>query len=225
MGVLIDDLISKGVDEPYRMFTSRAEYRLLLRFDNADERLSQIGRDVGLLGDGSFQAFSEKRKRIHAALDLLDSTRVLPTREINSRLEALGTQRLSAPTPLAALLRRPEVTYAMLRRVDAGLPELDPASRFQVELHARYEGYLSRQLADIEKMRSTEELELPQDLDYAALSTLSIEVRQKLGRHRPRTLGQASRISGITPAAINVLYVHLKRRRRATESARCETEV
>jgi tRNA uridine 5-carboxymethylaminomethyl modification enzyme len=224
MGVLVDDLISKGVDEPYRMFTSRAEYRLLLRFDNADERLSEIGHGVGLLGDARYRGFAEKRRRIQAALGLLDSIRVMPSREVNARLEGLGTQPLGAPTPLATLLRRPEVHYETLRQVDTGLPELGPEERFQVELHARYEGYLKRQLDDIEKMRSTEELELPPDLDYHGLSTLSIEARQKLTRHQPRTLGQASRISGITPAAINVLYLHLKRRRRVNATPLDETE-
>jgi tRNA uridine 5-carboxymethylaminomethyl modification enzyme len=217
MGVLVDDLISKCVDEPYRMFTSRAEYRLMLRFDNADERLSEVGRRAGLLSEKRYDAFCGKRRRVQAALDALQG-RVLPTRELNERLEALGTPALAAPAPLLGLLRRPELDYESLRRLEPSLPELEPEAAFQVEVQARYEGYLRRQLVDIERMRSTQESPLPEDLDYASISGLSIEVRQKLARQRPRTLGQASRISGITPAAIDVLYLHLKRLRRSARA-------
>jgi tRNA uridine 5-carboxymethylaminomethyl modification enzyme len=217
MGVVVEDLISKGVDEPYRMFTSRAEYRLMLRFDNADERLSEVGRRAGLLSEKRYDAFCGKRRRVQAALDALQG-RVLPTRELNERLEALGTPALAAPAPLLGLLRRPELDYESLRRLEPSLPELEPEAAFQVEVQARYEGYLRRQLVDIERMRSTQESPLPEDLDYASISGLSIEVRQKLARQRPRTLGQASRISGITPAAIDVLYLHLKRLRRSARA-------
>jgi tRNA uridine 5-carboxymethylaminomethyl modification enzyme len=189
----------------------------MLRFDNADERLSEVGRRAGLLSEKRYDAFCGKRRRVQAALDALQG-RVLPTRELNERLEALGTPALAAPAPLLGLLRRPELDYESLRRLEPSLPELEPEAAFQVEVQARYEGYLRRQLVDIERMRSTQESPLPEDLDYASISGLSIEVRQKLARQRPRTLGQASRISGITPAAIDVLYLHLKRLRRSARA-------
>lgn len=224
MGVLIDDLISKGVDEPYRMFTSRAEYRLMLRFDNADERLSEIGRGVGLLNPDRYQRFSEKRRSIAAALEILDA-RIPPSRVVNEKLTELGTAPLGSPAPLLSLLRRPELGYEALRSLRPDLPDLDAEARVQVEVAARYEGYLKRQMEDIERMRSTEELELPEDLAYDGISTLSMEVRQKLAKHRPRTLGQASRISGITPAAIHVLAMALRgrKRRRPAEEESAET--
>jgi tRNA uridine 5-carboxymethylaminomethyl modification enzyme len=170
------------------------------------------------LSEERYRAFREKRRRISAALGGLE-TRLAPTRGLNARLEALGTQPLAAPVSLGALLRRPEVGYEELRQVAPELPELDREARLQVEVAARYEGYLKRQAEEIEHLRSTEELELPEELDYGSIATLSMEVRQKLGRHRPRTLGQASRISGVTPAAINVLYAHLKRQRRRQAAA------
>jgi len=193
LGVLVDDLTARGVSEPYRMFTSRAEYRLTLREDNADLRLTEAGRRLGLVDDQRWDAFNRKRDAIAAETERLKSTYV-----------SAGFQKKSS---IYDMLRRPEVTYA--GAVDA--PVSDPAVAEQVEIQAKYEGYITRQHAEVERRKGAETTRLPQDLDYREVHGLSTEAQQKLNRHRPETIGHASRISGITPAAISLLLVHLKR--------------
>jgi tRNA uridine 5-carboxymethylaminomethyl modification enzyme len=193
LGVLVDDLTTRGVSEPYRMFTSRAEYRLTLREDNADLRLTDTGRRLGLVDNARWDAFSRKRDAIAAETARLKSTYV-----------SAGFQKRAS---IYEMLRRPEVTYSGV--VEA--PVVDPTVAEQVEIQAKYEGYIVRQGAEVERRKGAESTRLPQDLDYRTVHGLSAEVQQKLNRHRPETIGQASRISGVTPAAISLLLVHLKR--------------
>jgi len=193
LGVLVDDLTVRGVSEPYRMFTSRAEYRLALREDNADLRLTEKGRELGLIDDERWTAFNRKRDSIAAEAERLKSTYV-----------SAGFRKTSS---IYELLRRPEVTYSSV--VEA--PVSDPVVAEQVEIQAKYEGYISRQRAEVERRRAAEDARLPADFDYQEVRGLSTEVQQKLNRYRPETIGQASRISGVTPAAISLLLVHLKR--------------
>jgi len=193
LGVLVDDLVTRGVSEPYRMFTSRAEYRLMLREDNADLRLTEAGRQLGLVDDARWDAFNRKRDAIVREQERLKSTYV----------SACFRQRHS----LLELLRRPDVTYATLVEE----PTVDSLVAEQVEIQAKYEGYIERQREEVERHSNLEALGLPPEIDYCAVRGLSAEVQQKLNWHRPQTVGQASRISGITPAAISLLLVHLKR--------------
>jgi len=198
LGVMVDDLVTRGVSEPYRMFTSRAEYRLMLREDNADLRLSGIGRQLGLVDDSRWETFNRKRDAVARELERLRSTYV----------SAGFRQRHS----LSEVLRRPEVRYA-----DVGDPRTTADVAAQVEVQVKYEGYIERQRAEVERRRELEALRLPEDLDFASVRGLSIEVQQKLTRYRPETIGQAARISGVTPAAISLLLVHLKRGSRRPE--------
>jgi tRNA uridine 5-carboxymethylaminomethyl modification enzyme len=213
LGVLVDDLVTRGVSEPYRMFTSRAEYRLMLREDNADLRLTESGRDLGLVGDAQWDAFCRKRDAIASEQQRLKSIWVNPRIVEAARAEAVLGKALEREYSLADLLRRPDVAYADLMTLPgAGDPVADPAVAEQVEIQAKYGGYIERQRDEVARVGAYENLALPADLDYAAVRGLSAEVRQKLARHRPETLGQASRIQGVTPAAISLLLVHLKRR-------------
>ena len=212
LGVLVDDLITRGVSEPYRMFTSRAEYRLQLREDNADLRLTEHGRRLGVVGDARWAVFCRRRDAVARELERLKSTYLDP-RVIahHDALRVLG-QPLDRPRALAELLRRPGVTHAALRALETGdapLPEDDVA--MQVEIATKYAGYIDRQQAEVAGQIEQESLRLPQHLDYRRVRGLSIEVQQKLNAHQPETLGQAARISGVTPAAISLLLVHLKR--------------
>jgi len=219
-GVLVDDLCTRGVDEPYRMFTSRAEYRLLLREDNADERLSPIGRRIGLLGDEAFAAFERRRAAVRAGLEHLAGSQLSPSESVNDRLTALGTAPLRKQSSLLELLRRPEVDLAGLYAAFGGPPPLaapaglDAAGAREigerVEVAVKYEGYLVRQSEEVARFRRLEEERLPATLEYGGLPGLSREVQEKLGRIRPRSIGQASRISGVTPAAISILMVHAR---------------
>ncbi|MBI3523771.1 MAG: tRNA uridine-5-carboxymethylaminomethyl(34) synthesis enzyme MnmG [Betaproteobacteria bacterium] len=216
LGVLVDDLITRGVSEPYRMFTSRAEYRLSLREDNADLRLTEIGRELGLVDDVRWEAFNRKRDAIAAETERLKTTWVNP--KIVAEADALRVlgQPLEREYRLFDLLRRPQVTYAALATLtgeqnSAGEVITDPQVVEQVEIQAKYQGYIERQQEEVVKSQSSEMLPLPADLDYAAVHGLSTEVRQKLAQLRPETLGQATRIQGVTPAAISLLLVHLKR--------------
>ena len=220
LGVLVDDLITRGTSEPYRMFTSRAEHRLLLREDNADLRLTAIGRDLGLVDDGRWAAFEAKREAIAREQQRLNDTWVRPqTVPDDEAIRVLG-QPLGHEYRLADLLRRPDVSYdALLSLAAAGQGVADPAVAEQVEIQAKYAGYIERQQAEIERQRRNEDTRLPADLDYREVSGLSAEVRDKLSRQRPDTLGQAARIPGITPAAVSLLLVHLKKRDLARRSA------
>ncbi len=213
LGVLVDDLITQGTNEPYRMFTSRAEYRLSLREDNADLRLTELGRQMGLVDDHRWQIFSEKREAIVQEQQRLKSLWLRPDTEAAAVLvERLG-QPLARETTLSELLRRPEVDYPLLMDLPGMGPGLPPGQAAeQVAIEAKYAGYLTRQLADIDRHRRYETLLLPESLDYQLVSGLSNEVRQKLAAARPATLGQASRLPGITPAAVSLLLVHLRKR-------------
>lgn len=215
IGVLIDDLITLGTQEPYRMFTSRAEYRLLLREDNADLRLTAKGRELGLVGDARWQSFSAKREAIEATQTLLHNTwvRVSHNEQLKDTLEnpMLHDNRASE------FLKRPEINYQHLRQLsDLNLPELPADVSEQVEIQNKYAGYIDRQQQDIEKLRKYEDTLIPETLDYATVRGLSTEVMQKLAKIRPASLAQAGRISGVTPAALSLLMVHLKKSRQST---------
>ena len=229
IGVLVDDLVTKGVTEPYRMFTSRAEHRLSLREDNADLRLTELGREIGLIDDVRWQAFNRKRDAIARESERLRDTWIHPARLRSADAERLLGKALEHEYRLVDLLRRPGVDFDTLSEV-ASLADLQPvvsretltaeyghrladAVIEQVETTTKYAGYIDKQSDDIMRSRHFEHLRLPEDLDYAQVTALSFEARQKLARHRPQTLGQASRISGITPAAVSLLLVHLKKKR------------
>jgi tRNA uridine 5-carboxymethylaminomethyl modification enzyme len=190
------------------MMTSRAEHRLVLREDNADERLTELGRRLGLVDDARFAAYSARKAALAGELDRLSHTHVPPSAPVNDRLAAMGTTPLRKPASLLELLRRPEMGYQALRAAFGGTDDARVAER--VEIRVKYAGYVTRQSAEVERMRRLESLALPEAFDYARLSGLSLEVKEKLGRVRPRSIGQASRIPGITPAAVSILIVHLK---------------
>ena len=222
--MLVDDLITRGVSEPYRMFTSRAEYRLLLREDNADMRLTEAGRKLGLVDDARWAAFCHKQEAIQREEQRLRRSFVQPaTLPAEDALRVLG-KAIEHEYSLFELLRRPDVSYeALLSLPGAALTEgaeLDEQVRQQVEIAAKYQGYIDRQQEEIERQRGSENLPLPADLDYGDVHGLSIEARQKLQAQRPQTLGQASRISGITPASISLLLVYLKRKSRGLSTGR-----
>jgi tRNA uridine 5-carboxymethylaminomethyl modification enzyme len=216
LGVLVDDLITRGVSEPYRMFTSRAEYRLSLREDNADQRLTEIGRGLGLVDDRRWDAFNRKRDAVGRETERLKSTWVNPRQLPEAdALRVLG-QPMEREYRLFDLLRRPQVSYAsLLSLTGAGEAVTEPDVVEQVEIQAKYQGYIERQQDEINKSLAHESMPLPDELNYAEVRGLSFEVRQKLTQARPQTLGQASRVQGVTPAAISLLLVYLKRRRAA----------
>jgi tRNA uridine 5-carboxymethylaminomethyl modification enzyme len=215
LGVLVDDLITRGVTEPYRMFTSRAEYRLQLREDNADMRLTEIGRQLGLVDDERWAAFSTKLEAVSREQERLKKTFVQPANITPEKMTALFGKPLEHEYSLFELLRRPEVSYAdVLSLSDDGLGEVEPAVREQVEIAAKYQGYIDRQTDEVARSRGQENTSLPSDLDYRGIHGLPIEAQQKLNAQKPETIGQASRISGITPAAISLLLVYLKRQSR-----------
>ena len=211
IGVLIDDLITLGTKEPYRLFTSRAEYRLLLREDNADLRLTEIGREIGLVDDERYDQFITKKKAIEEALEILNTTHINPTKEVNKNFAAKGLATMKQTATLADILRRPEVELVDL----AGLTDVqftvDPQVTMEVQLTVKYEGYINRQMEQVARFKKIENLGLPQDMDYTGLPGLSNEVVEKLNLIQPHSLGQASRISGVTPAAVSVLQVYLKK--------------
>lgn len=214
IGVLVDDLITMGTKEPYRMFTSRAEYRLVLREDNADLRLTEIGRELGLVGDERWAAFSDKKEQIEKESERLKNTWVQAGSDEAEQLEKMGEAKLAREYSLHDLLKRPALTYADVAQFK-GEPVADEQVAEQVEIQAKYDGYIARQLEEIEQLRRYEKTLLPEDLDYEAIGGLSNEVKQKLQTVRPETLGVASRISGITPAAISQILIHLKKRNLA----------
>ena len=216
IGVLIDDLVTKGVGgEPYRMFTSRAEYRLLLREDNADLRLAEIGRRVGLLRSDAYGRATAKKAAVEAELRRLEETVLAPDPQLNAHLHALGSAAIRTPLALARLLRRPELRYEDVMRLAPLSGVGDPDVSSEVEVAVKYEGYISRQTQAVERFLRMEEVRIPDRLDYGAVVGLSREVSEKLSSLRPRSLGQAVRIPGITPAAISLLAVHLRRSRPA----------
>lgn len=216
LGVLVDDLITRGVSEPYRMFTSRAEYRLSLREDNADMRLTEHGRRLGLVGDARWAAFCEKQEAIAREQERLRSTWIQPSRVSLEDVTRVLGKPIEREYSLYDLLRRPDVTYASLMSLkvsdeSVATGALDALVIEQIEIQAKYQGYIDRQSEEVAKSLSSEETRLPGDIDYRSIGGLSNEIQQKLIRHRPETIGQASRIQGMTPAAISILLVHLKR--------------
>ena len=212
IGVLVDDLITNGTQEPYRMFTSRAEYRLLLREDNADLRLSEVAHSMGLLTDHQWNIFTQKREAIERERQRLKDMWVQPGSSVGKSLEAVLAKPLSKESRALDLLKRPEMDYAKLTQIpEIGPPVEDERVAEQVEIQVKYEGYLNRQKEEIEKARRYEDKNIPEKIEYDQVKGLSNEVRQKLLDHRPATLGQAGRISGVTPAAISLLLVHIKK--------------
>ncbi len=212
LGVLVDDLITRGTSEPYRMFTSRAEYRLLLREDNADLRLTAVGRELGVVDDERWRRFEAKREAIEREQQRLRAIWVRPQSAAADEMQTRLGEPLNREQSLMDLLRRPDVSYRSLMALPEAGPGLeDPQAADQVEIQAKYAGYIDRQRGEIERSRRHEETRLPEALDYAAVRGLSNEVRQKLAHHRPTTLGQAGRIPGVTPAAVSLLLVHLKK--------------
>ena len=212
LGVLVDDLVTRGVAEPYRMFTSRAEYRLMLREDNADLRLTETGRSFGLIDDGRWDAFNRKRDAVAREGERLRSIWVNPRNLQRADAERVLGQPIEREYSLLDLLRRPNVSYRSLMELPiSGNGLEDSIAAEQVEIQAKYQGYIERQNADVKRRATLEVTRLPSDVDYRTVRGLSIEVQQKLNRFKPETIGQAARISGITPAAISLLLVHLKR--------------
>ena len=213
LGVLVDDLITKGVNEPYRMFTSRAEYRLQLREDNADMRLTEDGYKIGLVSEEQWRMFNEKREAIECEIQRLKTTWYTPQKLAEEEQLRVFGQKLSREANLHDLLRRPNLDYAALMTLPDAQPETALADSVveQVEIQVKYQGYIDRQNEEIDSRRDIETLKLPDDIDYSKVKGLSAEVQQKLNQHKPETVGQASRISGVTPAAVALLMVHLKR--------------
>lgn len=213
LGVLVDDLITKGVNEPYRMFTSRAEYRLQLREDNADMRLTEDGYKIGLVGEEQWRMFNEKREAIEREIQRLKTTWYTPQKLAEDEQIRVFGQKLSREANLHDLLRRPNLDYAALMTLPDAQPETALADSVveQVEIQVKYQGYIDRQNEEIDSRRDLETLRLPENIDYSKVKGLSAEVQQKLNQHKPETVGQASRISGVTPAAVALLMVHLKR--------------
>ena len=210
IGTLIDDLVTKGTKEPYRMMTSRSEYRLLLRQDNADQRMMPIGYQIGLVSSERYENMLKKQELIKAEIERLEGVTVPPSDEINNLLESINTTKISTGFKLMELLKRPEVTYEMLEIVDKNRPNLPDSVKEQVEITAKYDGYIKRQLAQVEAFKKLENKKLPEEIDYMTIQGLRIEARQKLNAIRPVSLGQASRITGVSPADIAVLVIFLE---------------
>ena len=219
IGTLIDDLITKGASDPYRMMTSRSEYRLVLRQDNADERLTPLGRELGLISDRRWEKFQRKQEQKQAELKRVQKTTLPPSQELNHILVSRGTSPLTTGAKLADLLKRPQITYEDLEPVDKDRPPYSTAVFEAVEIELKYEGYIKRQRADIEEARRLERKRLPQDVDYSAIQGLRLEAGEKLNKVKPENIGQAGRISGVSPADISVLLIWLASKEREGERA------
>lgn len=209
IGVLIDDLVTKGTNEPYRLLTSRAEYRLLLRHDNADLRLTPIGYDIGLITEQRYECFLDKKNKIGQEIERLASVKVRPS-DVKEMLEAVGSAPIQDGSNLLNMLRRPEISYAQIAQISASPLELDEEMKEQVEIQIKYTGYIEKQLQHVERLQKMEQKKLPEDIDYNSVQGLAIEARQKLNQIRPVSIGQASRISGVTPADISILLVYME---------------
>ena len=214
IGVLIDDIVTKGTNEPYRMMTSRAEYRLLLRQDNADLRLMDIGRENGLISDARYEGFLNKKEHIFNEIKRLKATTVKPTEKVNEILSKYGSSNIKIGVKLADLLKRTEIKYEYLEELDKNMPDLTEEEKKEVEIQVKYEGYIKLEEAQVEKFKKLENKKLPKEIDYSELSGLRIEARQKLNKIKPESVGQASRISGVSPADISVLLIYLEQLKR-----------
>ena len=210
IGVLIDDIVTKGTNEPYRMMTSRAEYRLLLRQDNADLRLTKIGHEIGLISDERYQRFLLKKENIEKEIERLKNTIVKPTKDVNTFLKRLGTSELSTGSKLSELLKRTEINYNTLGEIDKNRPNLTKREAEEVEIQIKYEGYIKMQEEQVRRFKKLEEKLIPKDICYSEIKGIRIEAKQKLEKLRPRSIGQASRISGVSPADISVLLIYLQ---------------
>lgn len=215
IGVLIDDIVTKGTNEPYRMMTSRAEYRLLLRQDNADLRLTPIGHEVGLISEERYAKFEQKRENIEKEIERLKKLTVKPSKEVNEILKNAGTSELTTGTKMAELLKRTEINYNMLEKIDQERPKLTKQEQEEVEIQIKYEGYIKLQEAQVEKFKKLETKLLDENLDYEKIKGISLEGRQKLNKFKPHSIGQASRISGVSPADISVLLVYLQQKNKS----------
>ena len=213
IGVLIDDLVTKGTNEPYRMMTSRAEYRLLLRQDNADLRLTEIGHNIGLISDERYERFLVKKENIEKEIERLKNKVVKPTEKVNTFLEKHSTSPLNTGSKMAELLKRTEITYKDLEEIDEDRPELSIAEKEEVEIQIKYEGYIKMEEEQVEKFKKLENKKLSEEIDYSSIKGLRIEAMQKLNKIKPTSIGQASRISGVSPADINVLLIYLQIKR------------
>ena len=210
IGVLIDDIVTKGTNEPYRMMTSRAEYRLLLRQDNADLRLTEKGYKVGLISEKRYEEFKKKKANIEKEIERLNKTTIKPTEKVNEFLKEIGTSKIEVGVKLAELLKRPELTYEKLAQIDENRPDLKSAEKEQVEIQIKYEGYIKLQEKQVEEFKKLEKKLLPENMDYNKVKGISLEARQKLNDYKPASVGQASRISGVSPADISVLLIYLE---------------
>ena len=214
IGVLIDDIVTKSTAEPYRMMTSRAEYRLLLRQDNADLRLTEIGHDIGLISDERYRNFLIKKKQIEDEIRRLETTNVKPNKKTNEFLKAQGTTEITVGMKLAELLKRTEITYKSLEELDVARPELDKQVTEEVEIMIKYEGYINMQKKQVESFKKLEKKLLPENIDYNTIKGIRLEARQKLNKYKPYSIGQASRISGVSPADISVLLIYLEQNKK-----------
>ena len=214
IGVLIDYIVTKGTNEPYRMMTSRAEYRLLLRQDNADMRLTPIGYEVGLISEERYNRFLEKKKNIQQEIERLRTTVIKPTKKVNDFLKSINSSELNNGIKLIELLKRTEVRYEDLKNIDENMPKITESEAEEVEIEVKYEGYIKLQMAQVEKFKNLENKILPENIKYLELEGISLEARQKLDKFRPTSIGQASRISGISPADISVLLIYLEQLKR-----------
>ena len=214
IGVLIDDIVTKGTNEPYRMMTSRAEYRLLLRQDNADLRLTKIGHEVGLISNERYEKFLKKKENIEKEIKRLKKLVVKPEEKVNDLLKRVGTSELTTGTKMSELLKRTELNYDLLEEIDPNRPKLSRQEKEEVEIQIKYEGYIKLQEEQVKKFKKLEEKILPEDIDYEKMNGISLEARQKLNKFKPRSIGQASRISGVSPADVSVLLVYLQQRNK-----------
>ena len=214
IGVLIDDIVTKSTAEPYRMMTSRAEYRLLLRQDNADLRLTEIGHDIGLISDERYRNFLIKKKQIEDEICRLETTNVKPNKKTNEFLKAQGTTEITVGMKLAELLKRTEITYKSLEELDIERPKLDKQVTEEVEIMIKYEGYINMQKKQVESFKKLEKKLLPENIDYNTIKGIRLEARQKLNKYKPYSIGQASRISGVSPADISVLLIYLEQNKK-----------
>ena len=214
IGVLIDDIVTKGTNEPYRMMTSRAEYRLLLRQDNADLRLTEIGHEVGLISDERYNDFLNKKKNVEKEIERIKKLTIKPTDKVNEFLEKNNTSKINAGVKLGDLLKRTELNYEKLAEIDENRPVLTKGEAQEVEIQVKYEGYIKMQEEQVKKFKKLEDKQLSEDIDYNSIKGLRIEAQQKLNKVKPRSIGQASRISGVSPADVSVLLIYLEQQKR-----------